>query len=197
MQLLIATQNPGKKQEFKTLLEDTEYELLFLDDVNLTAFTFPEESGLTFQENAAIKAQSLAHFTGIASVADDSGLSVDALDGFPGVISARWMPGSDQDRIQGLLDKMKNVSDRTARFDCSICLYIPSKNETVFFDGFQTGTIARQPKGSNGFGYDPVFIPDGQTATYAELGPDYKNKHSHRAMALEKLKSYTKNTMVD
>jgi XTP/dITP diphosphohydrolase len=197
MQLLIATQNPGKKQEFKTLLEHTEYELLFLDDVDLTAFTFPEESGATFQENASIKAKSLADFTGIASVADDSGLSVDALDGFPGVISARWIPGSDQDRIQGLLDKMKNVSDRTARFDCSICLHIPSKNETEFFDGYQIGSIAQQPKGSNGFGYDPVFIPEGQTATYAELGPGYKNKHSHRAMALEKLKSYSKNIMVD
>lgn len=197
MQLLIATQNPGKKREFRELLKDSEYELLFLDDVDLNSFTFPEESGTTFQENAAIKAKSLSEFTGIVSVADDSGLSVDALNGFPGVISARWIPGSDQDRIEGLLEKLRNVSDRSARFDCSIALHLPSENKTVFFDGFQIGAIALHPRGTMGFGYDPVFIPEGQTSTYAELGPEYKNKFSHRAVALEKLKKYSENTVID
>lgn len=197
MQLLIATQNPGKKREFQELLQESGLDLLFLDDLDLKGFLFPEESGRTFQENSSIKAKSLSEFTGIVSVADDSGLSVEALDGFPGVVSARWLTGTDQDRIDGLLQKMKLLTDRRAQFTCSICLSIPSERKTLFFDGFQIGTIAEKPQGSNGFGYDPIFIPEGQTATYAELGSEYKNKHSHRAVALEKFKSYIKNTMVD
>lgn len=194
MELLVATQNSGKKREFAKILEKTSIELLFLDEVDLKGFDFPEESGKTFRENALIKAQSLANFLKINTIADDSGLCVDILDGFPGVKSARWMPGSDLDRINGLLDKLNGVVDRSAHFVSSICLYSISSQQPHFFEGICNGKIANTPAGSNGFGYDPIFIPNGQTQTFAELESEYKNRHSHRALALQKLQRFIEST---
>lgn len=198
MKLLIATQNPGKKQEFRSLLSDLKnIEIVFLDDVNLTGFEFPEESGSTFHQNAQIKAQSLAEFTNIPSIADDSGLSITSLNGFPGVISARWLAGSDRDRSQGILSKLENEPDRSATFVCSICFFDPSKTEAVFFNGIQSGEIATSIQGNDGFGYDPIFIPDGENKTYAELGMENKNQFSHRAKALAKFKEFLQQSMLD
>lgn len=197
MRLLVATQNPGKKREFQLLLAELPIEVLFLDDIDNPSISFPEESGETFHENAAIKATFLAKITGIPTVADDSGLNVTALAGFPGVKSARWLAGSDQDRVNGLLSKLEGIDDRSAQFVCSICLSLPATNQQLFFDGFQDGSISQKPRGADGFAYDVIFIPKGQKMTYAELGIAYKNQHSHRAHALKKLASYVENYMID
>ena len=184
--LLLATRNPGKLVELRRMLSG--FDVVGLADVP----DFPEapETGATFAENALAKARDAAAATGLPSVADDSGLAVDALNGMPGVLSARWSGrhGADRANLDLLLAQVGDVPDerRGAAFVCAAALVVPGGPETVVH-GAWTGRLTRAPRGTNGFGYDPIFVPDGETRTSAELSADEKDAASHRARALQAL----------
>jgi XTP/dITP diphosphohydrolase len=188
--LVLATTNPGKAVEFRALLEPLS------DGLNVRVatptelglvLTPVEETGETFTENAHIKAVALATATGFPSLADDSGLCVDALGGEPGLHSARWAGANitDAQRTQLLLDRMVNVprAQRTARFICATTLAVPN-GEVVTTEGICEGLVADGLQGTQGFGYDPIFLLPDQGKTMAELSSDVKNRISHRAKAL-------------
>ena len=147
-----------------------------------------EENGLSYEENAAIKAVTWANFAGMPALADDSGLEVKALDWAPGIYSARACSGSDADRIRWLLSRMENHEDRRARFSACIVIAFPGNRKTTrgYFSsrGICWGQIARTAKGQDGFGYDPVFVPDEYDVTFAEMGSVLKSEISHRAVAM-------------
>lgn len=189
--LLVATHNAGKKKEIQEILRDVGYDVVMLDEVGV-ADGVPEETGATYKQNALIKAKAAGEKTGLLTVADDSGLEVEMLPGELGVLSARYTSGSDADRVAKLLHALEGKSARGARFVSCVVLYDPQKNMHEMFMGEVRGRISAAPRGLNGFGYDPVFIPDGYEQTFAELGPSIKNKISHRAKALEKLQTYLK-----
>ena len=183
MKLLVATGNQGKLKEIRKLLENSAIEIIGLDQLSNP----PEviEDGATFSANACKKALEMARFSGYVTLADDSGLVVDALGGAPGVYSARYAgePSDDSANNRKLLAELEGVSDRTARFRCAIALVEPGKApQTV--DGRCEGKIGDAPSGENGFGYDPLFIPEGFTKTFAELSDSEKNSISHRGAAL-------------
>lgn len=183
--LVVASHNAGKIAEIKTLLAPLKIEVQSAAELRLGDV---EETGTTFEENAKIKANALSLMCGLPCLADDSGLCVDALDGRPGVYSARYAPNRDfKEGMKMLLDEMeKSGSDnRKAHFSCCLALACPNQ-KTKVFEGRVDGFISKKPKGSNGFGYDPIFIPEGFEQTFAELGDDIKNKISHRRRALEK-----------
>ncbi len=188
--LLFASTNEGKIVEAKAILASLNCEVLSLSDLPLLKIQPVAESGTTFEANALIKAQTYAQLTGIPTLAEDSGLMVDALNGEPGVNSARWLSGSDNDRCLALLKKMEGKPQRSARFVCSACLFNPRSRQNVCYTGKVEGTIASQLIGSAGFGYDPIFIPSGFDQTFAQLGSHIKNQHSHRQKALEQTKMY-------
>ena len=159
----------------------------------LCASDFPdigtiEESGSSYEENAAIKAIAWANFAGMPALADDSGLEARALDWKPGIHSARASQGSDADRIRWLLSRMEDKEDRRARFAACIVIAFPDNRKTGrgYFSsqGICGGKITRVSRGRGGFGYDPVFVPDGYEITFAEMGSDAKSKISHRAVAM-------------
>ena len=183
MRLLIATTNPGKVREYKSLLAGLDLDLVGLKDVGID--TEVEESGSTYTENAGLKARAYAAMSGLLTLADDSGLEVDALNGRPGVHSARYGPDSAT-RIQKMLAEMSNVPDdqRTARFQCAIVLAWPNGRTQVAL-GTCEGLIAHKPRGANGFGFDPIFYLPEHSATMAELSEDFKNTISHRAHAAQ------------
>lgn len=185
--LLIATKNFGKIKELKELTANLP--LLIVDLSKFPNVAEPEETGATFSENAALKAQSYALQTKLWALADDSGLEVATLNGAPGVFSARYAGenASDQDRIEKLLREMENMHERRARFVCSMAVADNSGEIKFSAEGVCEGTIALQPNGSNGFGYDPIFIPDGFSNTFGELSSDIKQQISHRARALNKI----------
>lgn len=197
MKLLLATENPGKKRELVSLLSEQGIECLLPSEVITESITFPEESGNTFAENALIKADFLYQKTQLATLADDSGISVKALDNFPGVRSARWIQGDSAARYEGLLKKMEGIKNREAFFTCVLCLLFPQSAEPHYFEGVYQGTIAEEARGDTGFDYDYVFVPHGQNKTLAELGETYKNLHSHRALALQKLSKFLTQNMVN
>jgi XTP/dITP diphosphohydrolase len=185
VKLLIATNNPGKLKEYQNLLADLPVTVTYpvQESLNLEV----EESGETFEENAKIKAVAFARASGLLSLADDSGLEVDALDGAPGVRSARYGgPGaSDEDRYRKLLAALGNVpqAQRSARFRCVVALAQPD-GTVATADGTCEGEIGFVPRGEHGFGYDPVFVVEGFGGqTMAELRPNLKNEISHRARA--------------
>lgn len=183
--LVVASHNAGKIAEIKTLLAPLKIEVQSAAELRLGDV---EETGTTFEENAKIKANALSLMCGLPCLADDSGLCVDALDGRPGVYSARYAPNRDfKEGMKMLLDEMeKSGSDnRKAHFSCCLALACPNQ-KTKVFEGRVDGSISKKPKGNNGFGYDPIFIPEGFEQTFAELGDDVKNKISHRRRALEK-----------
>jgi XTP/dITP diphosphohydrolase len=189
--LLVATTNRGKLRELTALLADLGLELVTPADVGLDLDV--PETGATFAANALLKARAFAAASGLPTLADDSGLEVDDLDGFPGVQSARWVPGSDADRVAALLARIADVPAprRTARFRSVAALAWPDGHaETA--DGHVEGRIAAAPRGDGGFGYDPVFlVEDGGYAgdcTMAELPPAEKNRLSHRARAVAGLR---------
>jgi XTP/dITP diphosphohydrolase len=189
VKLLLATRNPGKLVELRRILVDASG----LDVVGLADVPeYPEapETGATFAENALAKARDAAEATGLPSVADDSGLTVDALNGMPGVLSARWSGrhGDDGANVDLLLAQLGDVPDerRGGAFVCAAALVVPGGPETVVH-GEWAGTITRVPLGSNGFGYDPIFVPEGGTRTSAELSAAEKDALSHRARALHAL----------
>lgn len=197
MQLLLATENPGKKTELVSVLSALGIECVLPSEVLTGPIVFPEESGQTYTENAFIKAKYLFQKTNLPTLADDSGISVVALDNFPGVKSARWIQGDASARYQGLLKKMESIKQRDAFFTCALCLMMPSQNEPYYFEGRYDGTISTEPHGDSGFDYDYIFIPTGETKTLAQLGTEYKNQHSHRAIALQKLNKFLTKNMVN
>lgn len=190
MRLLIATHNHGKMREYRQLLESLPCELVSLDDVGI-ADDVPE-TGETYADNALLKARAYARRSGLLTLADDSGLEVDALDGAPGALSARFAGprATDADRVSYLLDKLRDVpaTQRTARFRCVIALVWPSGREELV-EGTCEGRIAEEPRGENGFGYDPVFLVAADTRTMAELTAAEKNTISHRARAAAKARA--------
>jgi XTP/dITP diphosphohydrolase len=189
MQLLYATTNQGKLIEAKQIL--SQIDLLSLSDFPDIANLDVEENGTTFKENAFIKAKTYGDIAGVLTIGEDAGLIVDALDGRPGVYSARYAATAEE-RNDKLLDELGEEEHRSARFVTTLCLYDPKTKVVQYFDGVVEGSIAREVKGANGFGYDPVFIPTGFTETFAELGNEVKNTLSHRANAIEKLKKILK-----
>jgi XTP/dITP diphosphohydrolase len=186
--LLIATRNPGKAREMMELLSDLPYQFLSLAD-------FPEapdveETGKTFLENAIIKARAYAQITGELTLADDSGLEVDALDGAPGVYSSRFA-ATDEERIAKLLKLLQDVPDdhRSARFRCVVAVAEPG-GDVRTCEGKVEGTISREPKGENGFGYDPVFYLPELGVHFAELDSEQKNAISHRGRAVRAARKF-------
>jgi XTP/dITP diphosphohydrolase len=185
--LVLATRNVHKVAELRRILGEAGLEGIDLVGVE----TFPSvedvpETGVTFAENAALKAVAVARATGVAAVADDSGLCVDVLGGAPGVFSARWCGrhGDDRANLQLLLAQLADVPDprRGAHFACSAVLALPDGTQQVV-EGLVVGSLIREPRGANGFGYDPIFVPDGETRTTAELSAAEKDAISHRGRA--------------
>lgn len=185
--LLIGTKNNGKIKELTKFLSNLPLEIKSLD--KFENIIEPKETGATFAENAALKAGYYAVETGLSALADDSGLEVEALGGAPGVFSARYAGenSSDADKIAKLLDELKKKDDRRAKFICSMAIS-DNKGKIIFAaDGICQGTIALNASGTNGFGYDPVFIPDGFEKTFGELPDEIKGEISHRKRAIAKI----------
>jgi XTP/dITP diphosphohydrolase len=188
MKLVLATTNRNKVLEIKDKFSGIgSLEILSLSSPEFSGAPEIVEDGLTFEENALKKAMAIAAFTGLVSMADDSGLCVDALDGRPGIYSARYggEGATDRDRYLKLLDEMKGIGKRSARFVCAIAIAFPG-GESRVVTGECGGIIAREPAGEKGFGYDPVFFLPEYGKTMAELPLEEKNRISHRALALEK-----------
>jgi XTP/dITP diphosphohydrolase len=191
-EVLIATKNVGKVKEFQTLFDRYGIKAVSLLDLEQELPDI-EETGSTFEENAALKSEGIAEILNIPVMADDSGLVIDALDGRPGIFSARYAgePKDDKRNIVKVLNELENVPEekRTARFVCVISVSVPGQ-PTIFRKGFCEGTIGMEEVGNHGFGYDPIFIPEGQQQTMAELSPDEKNKISHRSNAIIQLEDW-------
>ena len=191
MKVVLATRNLGKVRELQAMLEGKDVEVLGLDQ-------FPhigeiEETGATFEENARIKAKAVSEATGLLALADDSGLVVDALDGAPGVLSARYsgQEATDASNNEMLLEKMRDVpaDKRACKFISCIVAYAPDGYELVFH-GVWFGRVAEEPRGENGFGYDPLFLDPELGLTAAEMSPEQKNERSHRGRAMRELIKY-------
>ncbi len=200
--LVLATRNKGKVEEIKALLSDLEgLEVLSLLDFPEDAVGEIKEIGSTFEENAYIKAFTVAKALGLPALADDSGLEVDALGGKPGVRSARFGGEgvSDEERNKKLLSLLENVKSphRTARFRCCMVLVVPPEFEKYSTEGVCEGTIAEKPKGKHGFGYDPIFYLPQFQKTMAELTKEEKNKISHRGKALMKMKEIIRSVLLN
>jgi XTP/dITP diphosphohydrolase len=181
-QLLIASSNKGKLRELQNLLANTSVTLISAADYTLTP---PEETGLTFAENARLKAQYYSEATGLPALADDSGLCVEELNGLPGIYSARWAVdgyGKAMERIRQEL----GAASPLAYFACALCLWWPDGHSEQV-EGRIAGTLSFTPRGTQGFGYDPFFIPHGYDVSFAEMEPKQKNAISHRAEAFRQL----------
>jgi XTP/dITP diphosphohydrolase len=184
--LLIASGNKGKIVEISKLLEPFNVEVISAADYYLPE---PEENGSTFIENAEIKSRYYSNKTGLPSLADDSGLCVEALNGAPGIFSARWA-GKNKDfqiAMKKVQDEMGDTTNKSAKFICALSLYLPKTNSVENFEGIVEGEISFPPRGECGFGYDPIFIADGMKETFAEIEPEKKHNISHRADAFNKL----------
>jgi XTP/dITP diphosphohydrolase len=189
--IVLATRNPHKVRELRSILADAGVagvDLVSLVDIPDAPHV--AETGLTFVENAVLKATAIAAATGLAAIADDSGLSVDVLGGMPGVFSARWAGrhGDDLANLELLLGQLADVTDgrRTATFVCAAALAVPDR-PVIVEEGRVSGRLIREPRGTNGFGYDPIFVPDGETRTTAELPSADKDAISHRGRAFRAL----------
>lgn len=182
--LLIASNNKKKLKEMSAILNELGFECVTLGDMGIQCD--PEETGTTFAENSYIKARCGMEASNLPCIADDSGLAVDALGGAPGIYSARYCEGTDEDRVAFLLENMKNVADddRTARFVSAITCVFPN-GDTIAAEGYCEGTITREVMGEGGFGYDPVFYVDAHKGTFAQIPQEVKNEISHRANALK------------
>lgn len=196
MKVVLATKNRGKAAEIGRILEGTGLEILSLED--FPGVELPPETGKTMRENALLKARVSALATGMPALADDSGLEVDSLGGAPGVYSARYSgeKASDEENYGKLLRELEGVPEgrRTARFRCVIAL-VGFDDEERLFEGVFEGSITREPRGTGGFGYDPVFLVPEIGKTAAELRPEEKNRISHRGKALEALKIFLSGRM--
>jgi XTP/dITP diphosphohydrolase len=187
--IVLASNNAGKVREFNQLLSGTEFEVIPQSELAVPDI---EETGLTFVENAILKARNASTRTGLPAIADDSGLEVDALDGAPGIYSARYagVGASDADNLHKLLDALHDVDDarRSARFQC-LMVYMRHAHDPTprIFQGSWEGSILHAPRGENGFGYDPVFFVPERNCSSAELPAEDKNLLSHRGKALHQL----------
>jgi len=188
--LVLATANQHKLAELTRILASSQVAVLAIGLGDFPDAPDVPETGATFAENALLKAHAVAEFTGLPAVADDSGICVDALNGMPGVLSARWSGahGSDQANLDLLLAQLADVPDgrRAAHFSCAAALVLPTGAEHVS-QGAVHGRLIREARGANGFGYDPIFVPDGAQLTTAEMTPEAKDKISHRGKALRGL----------
>ena len=186
--IILATNNKSKVKEISEMMSGSDITFLSLADAGINVEV--EETGTTFEENALLKAREICKLSGKPTISDDSGLEIDALDGAPGIYSSRFM-GEDTSydiKNNALIEKLENVADpdRTARFRCCMALVLPDGREFIT-EGAMEGIIAREPKGINGFGYDPIlFIPE-YNRTSAELSSEEKNNISHRGEALRKM----------
>ena len=190
MKVVLASRNIGKITEFKTILAKYDIEVLSLSDIGFEKEIV--EDGSTFMENALIKAKTIYDFIKLPVIADDSGLCCDALGGAPGIYSARYIEGSDDDRILYLLKQMEDKSNRNAHFHCSIVFYMKDGEYKHFF-GDCYGKIAYKPSGENGFGYDPIFLYEDKEISFGLLSREEKNKVSHRAIATKKFLRFIEN----
>ncbi|HEY9521624.1 MAG TPA: XTP/dITP diphosphatase [Thermopolyspora sp.] len=188
--LVLATRNAGKIAELRRILADAGLPIELLGAADFPHVGEVAETGLTFAENALLKAHAMTKGSGLPAVADDSGLCVDALSGMPGIFSARWSGrhGDDQANLELLLAQLSDVPDgrRGAHFACAVALALPSGEERVV-EGAMHGRIIRAPRGTNGFGYDPIFVAEGCDRTTAEMSNTEKDAISHRGRALRAL----------
>jgi len=188
--LLLATRNRHKVTELRRILAENDLAAEVLDLSDFPELPDVVESGITFAENALLKAQEMVEATGLPTIADDSGLCVDVLGGAPGVFSARWSGrhGDDLANLNLLLAQLGDVPDRHlgAHFTCAVALVLPDGTQRVV-EGEMPGRLAREPLGENGFGYDPIFVPDGLDRTSAQLSNEEKDAISHRGQALRRL----------
>jgi XTP/dITP diphosphohydrolase len=190
--LVIATHNLGKLREIAALVEPLGLECVGAEELGLPE---PEEIGVTFADNADLKAREAADLSGLPALADDSGLCVDALQGRPGIFSARW--AEDEDGNRDWMRAMERVWRETeaagpeaghdAHFACALAIAWPNDGQTETFEGRVDGTLVWPPRGTRGFGYDPMFVPVGREQTFGELDPEFKHSISHRADAFRKL----------
>jgi len=196
VRMLIATHNQGKKDEFRVLLRPLQASLVFPPELGLR-IDVPEDRP-TYWENAMQKASAHCQASGLITLADDSGLEVDALDGAPGIRSARYAPGEDADRATALLAALGGVplARRAARFRCTLAIIAPG-GATRLCEGVCEGLIALRPSGTGGFGYDPVFYLPEHGSTMAELAPGVKNRVSHRARAVEAALPWLRELLTD
>ncbi len=190
--LVIATHNPGKLREIAALIEPLGIECVGAEELGLPE---PEEIGVTFVDNADLKARQAADLSGFPALADDSGLCVDAIQDRPGIFSARWAEDAEGNR--DWMRAMRKVWDEVqatepdappaAHFVCALSLAWPNDGQTEAFEGRVDGTLLWPPRGDKGFGYDPIFVPAGHDQTFGEMDPDHKHSISHRADAFRKL----------
>ena len=188
MTFVMASNNGGKLREIREILSDMDIEVISQREAGCEVSA--QETGTTFEENAYIKAIMATTLLGLPAIADDSGLCVDALDGAPGIYSARYGNGeakTDMERMELLLKNMEDKTDRAGRFVSCVCCTFPN-GDVITARGECEGTITREPRGENGFGYDPIFLPSGMTMTMAEMPEETKNRISHRAKSLEEFK---------
>ena len=185
VRVVLATRNAHKVAELNRILADAGFggELVGLDE-------FPDapdvpETGSTFADNALLKARAIAAHTGLPAVSDDSGLTVNALNGMPGILSARWAGkhGDDHANLELVLGQLADIDNRGASFVCVAALTLPGGSREWTTTGVLSGTLTREPRGTNGFGYDPIFVPDSMETTTAELAPPDKDAISHRGRA--------------
>jgi XTP/dITP diphosphohydrolase len=190
--LVIATHNPGKLREIAELIEPLGIACVGAEELGLPE---TEEIGNTFLDNADLKAREAADLSGLPALADDSGLTVDALHGLPGIFSARWAEDADgnrdwmraMERVWKRLEAAGPDASRDARFACALSLAWPNDGQIESFEGRVDGTLVWPPRGDKGFGYDPIFVPAGHAQTFGEMDPAEKHRISHRARAFEKL----------
>ena len=191
--ILIASNNKHKISEIKSVLSSLP-KITFYSPEDLNINIDVVEDGNTLEENALIKARQIYSFSKMPTLSDDTGLFVDALNGEPGVYSARYAGenATYDDNCVKLLSALKDVTEnkRSSRFESVICFYV-NENEYYFFKGICNGNIIKEGRGENGFGYDPLFVPEGSIKTFAELSDEEKNKISHRALALQKFRDFS------
>ena len=193
--IVLATRNLGKVAEFERMLNSADLDIHVLGLRDYPEMPDVEETGSTFAENAMLKAEQIAHYAGLPALADDSGLCVDALGGAPGIFSARWAGshGDDKANVEKVLREIKELKDPSlaAHFTCAVAFVMPkranSEGQVVVREGRIDGEIVMEPRGANGFGYDPIFQPMGYLQTTAELPSEIKDQISHRGQALAKI----------
>lgn len=188
-EIVFASHNLGKVKEVQQLLHTDEVRLLTMGDAGLHDFMV-EETGSTYEENAWLKAKTIGDKSGKPTIADDSGIEVEALGWKPGVYSARYTKGSDVDRCNKMLSELAGKTNRNARFVAVFVYYNPVSKLKKTFRGEVKGTILEAPKGEGGFGYDPIFLPEGYHESMAELSREQKNQISHRAKAALAFKNW-------
>ena len=190
MRVVLATQNAHKLVEMRRILDEAGLDIELVGTDQFPDLTDVVENGSTFAANALLKARSVCAETGLPAIADDSGLGVDALNGMPGIFSARWSGshGDDLANLDLLLGQLTDVPDarRGAAFHCAAAVILPDGTERVV-EGTIDGTLIREPRGTNGFGYDPIFVPVGESRTTAEMSAEEKDAISHRGRAMRAL----------